>query len=92
MDYNNATVTIGKVRTYDECVGDIVAKEGTFMFTNEDIAEEENIAINDMVLFRGEEVQGQKKAFFIRKLNPSKNLNDEIYTKTKSIKLIKEND
>lgn len=92
MDYNNATVTIGKVKSYNECVGDIVAKEGIFMFTKEDIVEEESIVINDMVIFRGEEVQGQKKAFFIRKLNPSKNIDDQVYAKTKTIKFLKEND
>lgn len=92
MDYNNATVTIGKVKSYNECVGDIVAKEGIFMFTKEDIVEEESIVISDMVIFRGEEVQGQKKAFFIRKLNPSKNIDDQVYAKTKKIKFLKEND
>ena len=91
MDYNNTTISIGKVRNYDQMVGDIVSKEGTFLFTKEDIAEE-YINVNDLVLFRGEEVQGQKKAFFIRKINPSKDLNEQIYTKRKRRYLLKEND
>ena len=86
MDYNKATVLVGKVRNFNETTGEIVAKEGIYLFTQDEISEGEVITINDMVLFRGEEVQGQKKAYFIKKLNPEKDLNNQIYTKTKSIK------
>jgi hypothetical protein len=92
MDYNKTTISIGKIKSYDQATGEIVSQEGIFLFTKEDISDEELININDMVLFRGEEIQGQKKAFFIRKLNPTKDLNNQVYTKTKSIKFLKEND
>jgi hypothetical protein len=92
MDYNKTTITIGKIKSYDQATGEIVSQEGIFLFTKEDISEEELININDMVLFRGEEIQGQKKAFFIRHLNPSKDISDQVYTKTKKIKFFREND
>ncbi len=92
MDYNNAKISVGKIRTFDQTSGDIVSQEGNFLFTKEDIAENEIININDIVLFRGEEIKGQKKAFFIRRINPNKNINDQVYAKTKSIKFLKEND
>ena len=92
MDYNKATVLVGKVRNFDETTGEIVSKEGIYLFTRDEISEGEVITINDMVLFRGEEVQSQKKAYFIKKLNPEKDLNNQIYTKTKSIKFLKENE
>ena len=66
MDYNKATVLVGKVRNFNETTGEIVAKEGIYLFTQDEISEGEVITINDMVLFRGEEVQGQKNAYFIR--------------------------
>lgn len=92
MDYNKATILVGKVRSFDELTGEIVSKEGIYLFTQDEISEGEVITINDMVLFRGEEVQGQNKAYFIKKLNPEKDLNNQIYTKTKSIKFLKENE
>ncbi len=92
MDYNKATITIGKVREYDSTNGEIVAKEGIYNFTNEAISEGEVIAINDMVLFRGEEIHNQKIAYFIKKLAPNKDLNEQLYAKTKSIKYRKSQD
>lgn len=92
MEYNNVKISVGKIRSYDQTTGSIVSQDGNFIFTKEAIVENEELNPNDMVLFRGEEVQGQKKAFFIRKLNPTKDLNNQVYTKTKSIKFLKEND
>ena len=92
MDYNKTKVSIGKVRSYNNSIGDIISKEGVYLFTQEELEENESININDIVLFRGEEIQNQKKAFFIKKLNPNKNLKHQVYTKKKSKEIFKEND
>lgn len=92
MDYNKAAVLVGKVRNFDDTTGEIVSKEGIYLFTQDEISKGEIITVNDMVLFRGEEVQGQKKAYFIKKLTPEKDISNQIYTKTKSIKFLKENE
>lgn len=92
MDYNNAQITVGKVRTYNSITGEIVAKDGIYIFTQDNIVAGEEIALNDMVVFRGEKVQDVRVAYFIKKLNPSKDLNEQIYTKTKSVKFLKENE
>ncbi len=89
MDYNNSLVTIGKVRTYDSLTGEIISKEGLYLFTQESISDGENINVNDIVLFRGEEINNTKVAFFVRKLNPNKNINDQISRRTKNIKFIR---
>lgn len=91
MDYNNSLVTIGKVRTYDSITGKIISKEGIYIFTQENISDGEKINVNDIVLFRGEEINNIKVAYFIRKLKPNKNINDQIHIKTKNIKLIRGN-
>lgn len=75
---------IGKVRTFDEFVGEIVSSNGVYLFTKEGILEGEKINPNDMVVFRGEEVTNTKKAFFIKKITPNKSLEEVIYKKTKT--------
>ena len=92
MDYNNTLITIGKIKNYNCSTGEIVSKEGIYIFTQDNIAEGEELATNDMVLFRGEQVKDVKVAYFIKKLSPEKNLEEQIYTKTKSRKFLKEND
>lgn len=92
MDYNQANVFIGKVRTYENSAGEIVSNDGTYLFTEDSISSNEEISLNDMVLFRGEEIHGIKKAFFIRKLEPTIDLNDQVYQKTKGLKQSKKND
>lgn len=84
MAYSN--FDIGKIRSYDNFVGEIVSQKGTYMFTNKDLSTEEEININDTVIFRGENVQNIKKAFFIRKIDLTKNLNSEIEQKIKKLK------
>lgn len=92
MDYNNAKVLIGKIIEYDNYVGSIAAKDGIYLFTQEDIVDGEELLLKDLVIFRGEDIQNQKKAYFIKKLNPKKNLGNQIYIKTKNIKYLKDND
>lgn len=92
MDYNNAQITVGKVRTYNSVTGEIVAKDGIYIFTQDNIVAGEEIVVNDMVVFRGEKVQDVLVAYFIKKLNPSKDLNEQIYTKTKNVRFLKENE
>ncbi len=93
MDYNKATVSIGKVRTFDSISGEIVSKEGeTYIFTKDSISESETIFPNDIVLFRGEEIHSTKVAYFIKRLEPDKDLNNQVYSKTKNIKYNKGNE
>lgn len=86
MEYNEAIITIGKVRNFDNVTGEIVSKEGTFNFNANNISDGETITNEDVVLFRGEQVHGVPKAFFIKRINPDLNLQDQIYQKTKSKK------
>ena len=92
MDYNDAQISMGKIRSYDTITGEIVAKDGIYIFTQDNIVNGEEIKPNDMVVFRGEMVQDVRVAYFIKKLTPSKNIEDQIYTKTKGIKFLKENE
>lgn len=79
------TYNIGKIRSYDNYVGEIIAKDGTYMFINDNLSDEEKLNLNDVVMFRGEEVQGTKKAFFVKKLDSSKNLEEEVLKKLKKL-------
>lgn len=91
MDYNNAKVLLGKIVEYDNFVGKIISKEGIYMYTEEDIVEGQEIKLNDLVIFRGEEIQNQKKAYFVKKINPERNLKNQIYMKIKNNKYNKDN-
>lgn len=90
MEYNN--YTIGKVRTFDNYFGEIIAQDGVYMFISEDISPTEVIEVNDMVLFRAEEINNVKKAFFIKKLNKNLNIEDEVIRKVKKLELSQENE
>ena len=69
----------GKVTEFDGFVGDIESNGEKYMFLIDDI--ETDIELNDYVSFRGEEVQGVKKAFFVKNVNKSmkyvKDVNNE---------------
>ena len=91
MDYK-PTISIGKVRTFDYITGEIVSKEGIYLFTTADILETDGITIEDIVTFRGEEIHGSKRAYFIRKIKPKKDLNNHQEEGPKIFKLLKEND
>lgn len=75
----NKQYNIGKIRTYDNYTGEIISQDGVFIFLNENISGTKELTINDVVMFRGEEIQGTKKAFFVQKLNPEKKLEEEVY-------------
>ena len=75
----NKQYNIGKVRNYDKYTGEIISQDGVYIFLNENISDCKNLNINDIVMFRGEEIQGTKKAFFVQKLDPEKNIDNEIY-------------
>ncbi len=59
---------VGKVASYDGYCGTVISQNGKYMFLNEDIVEEKNLEEGQLVAFRGEEVQGEKRAYFIRNL------------------------
>lgn len=90
MEYNS--YTIGKVRTFDNYVGEIISQDDVYLFIAENISSPEKIAANDMVLFRGEEINNVKTAFFIKKLNHNLDLEEEVYRKVKRIETDQEND
>lgn len=92
MDYNKTIVTVGKIRSYNGITGEIVSKEGVYIFTEDNILEGENILPNDIVVFRGEPVQDVRVAYFVKKVTPSKLLDGEFYKSSKSINLLKGND
>ena len=75
---SNQSYNIGKIRAYDNYIGEIIAKDGTYIFVNEDNINTEKFKLNDIVMFRGEEIQGLKKAFFVKKLTSEKNFEEEI--------------
>ena len=91
MDFNTKML-IGKVRTYNDITGEIVSKDGLYLFTTEDIIDNENLCVEDIVTFRGEEIHGSKRAYFIRKVTPKKELNENSLDGQKVFKLMKEND
>lgn len=57
---------IGKVKQYNGIIGVIVSKNGIYKFLNRDIKETEKITVGDYVLFRGEIVNGEYRAFFVK--------------------------
>lgn len=68
MDYDNIN-KIGKIKTIDKeyGVGEIVAIDDLYLFTVNDIKEDLNVG--DIVKFRGEEVNEEKRAFFVDKID-----------------------
>lgn len=81
---DNSLIKIGKIRKYENSVGEIVSNAGNFMFTEDCIASSETINVDDYVLFRGEEIGPIKKAFFLRKIDLTNPLDKEITAKTKT--------
>lgn len=61
MAYN-----VGKVRKYKNYVGEIISKDGVYIFTSEDTTD--NIKDGDMVIFRAEEIHNIKIAHFVQKV------------------------
>ena len=65
---------IGKVKQYNGIVGFIVSESGIYKFLDRDIRELQKISVGDYVLFRGEFVNGEYRAFFVK--NVSKDILD----------------
>ncbi len=55
---------VGKIVEFDGHCGRIVSSQGEYFFTEDDI-EDSVIAKGRCVVFRPEEIQGKKRAFFV---------------------------
>lgn len=77
------SINIGKIRTFDNYVGEIVSQDGIYLFTKENTIPEENLKENDTVIFRGEKINNTNVAYFIKRLDPNLDFNEQIKTKTK---------
>ncbi len=55
---------IGKIVEFDGHCGRVVSDQDEYFFTEEDI-EDSTIALGRYVVFRPEEIQGKKRAFFV---------------------------
>lgn len=69
---------IGKVTNYNGVQGSVITTTDNYLLLDKDI--EDEISNGDIVRFRGEEVQGIKRAFFVKKL-PTNVLEQKIYRK-----------
>ena len=68
MDYDNIN-KIGKIKEINKefGVGEIVTIDDVYLFTINDI--KEDINVGDIVKFRGEDVNEEKRAFFVNKID-----------------------
>lgn len=57
---------VGKIVIFDGYYGKLVSENGEYFFLNTDIDSEMNVEVGSLVAFRGEEVNGQLRAFFIK--------------------------
>lgn len=57
---------IGKVKQYNGIMGVIVSHSGIYKFLDRDVKKSENISVDDYVLFRGEIINGESRAFFVK--------------------------
>ena len=82
MSYNE--ILFGKIRNidYKQGVGEIVTTSCSYMFTTDCILDDD-LNIGDFVKFRAESIHGNNRAYFINKLDLSKNLNDYRVLKSK---------
>jgi hypothetical protein len=84
MDYDE--IQIGKVTKYNDLtqIGEIVSTMGPFMFIRSDVVydDDEELQLNDIVQFRGEQVQNTNRAFFVKKFNRQKELDTTSHIKT----------
>jgi len=74
MDYRKNK--IGKIKSYDYKygVGSVIDSQNTYIFTINDI--KEDILPGDLVRFRGEKINDEYKASFIKKINNIDEEND----------------
>lgn len=57
---------IGKVISFDGYCGKVVSENGEYLFLNGDIEQNISIEVGSLIAFRGEKIQGQGRAFFIK--------------------------
>lgn len=83
MDYDQ--IQVGKITKYNDFtqIGEIVSKMGSFFFVKSDLAyeDDEELQINDIVQFRGEQVQDVNRAFFVKKFKQPKEYDNISYMK-----------
>lgn len=57
---------IGIVKEYNGYYGTIITSSETYKFLNKDIGENEIIEVNDYVIFRGERINDDYRAYFVK--------------------------
>lgn len=74
MHYNK--IMIGKIRKidYKSGTGEILTVDNEFMFLTKDIKGNEELQTGDVVKFRGENINGINRAFFVKKENITEQL------------------
>ncbi len=82
----SSNIYIGKVREYDSFIGEIVTQDETYLFMSDDIEDDTLLSKDDVVMFRGETIHDKKRAFFIKKLNPEYNLEDQVQRRLRKTK------
>lgn len=77
MDYKGVS-KIGRVKELNKGfgVGKIVAVDGTYLFTINDFKEEINIG--DIVKFRAETINKEKRAYFVSKIDQNYEIKNNI--------------
>lgn len=60
--------SIGKITKYKDYVGEIVSKDGKYMFTTNE--NNNTFQEGDFVVFRAENKQNMKVAYFVNKITP----------------------
>ena len=83
MSYNQ--VLFGKIKNidYEKGIGEIVTSDSNYMFTTDCISTDEILNIGDFVKFRAEAIHNTNKAYFVKKIDLNKNLNDYRILKSK---------
>ncbi len=82
----SSNIYIGKIHEYDSFIGKIVTTTGTYLFIGDDVENDALLEKDDVVMFRGETIHNQKRAFFIKKLNPELNLEEQVQRKLRKTK------
>jgi len=75
-------IQIGIVKDFNNHYGKIITSDSIYTFLHTDIEPNEKIENNDYVIFRGENINGVYKAFFIKFLAKNiEKINKDILTK-----------
>lgn len=57
---------IGKITFFNNNYGKIVSTNGEYLFLDSDISTQKQLQVGDLVTFRGELKQNQKRAYFVK--------------------------